>query len=554
MHRGIRKSAMLLAAALTIGATAEFADAVLLVPASLMRSANAAASLTVDASAVVSDTGGNDLTAARNLFQSASYPESNGGLETSWPLLSGISTRYSRVINTEGGSVLDPAGNIAPSDRVNWNYPWVKRYNLNPHVIVGQWHPNHLPWPAKDWTPDIWVKYQDYADKFVRYTVAQYDSTGFYTTLFEVGNEVDITPNSADLWTAVDNFAPQGHEERYQHYMRVYRVWSRAVARIAAEYPMRKVQIGGPAMGGQSLFLTNTFWHERFVRDVAAEGLRLDVLTHHFYGDVLNGWPNVPGSALKAQLQRMRQALVANGRAATPISITEYGPTEANDAVFGKISYTHESAAWAMMFMTEALAGTATSGSYLLVRDNFGPDQTGVPGVASLIHFRNGVDYPKAVYNAFRMWWMLPGGRKAVTASPTQPNVRSVASASVDAAAVIVYNYDFKYNWPTSQYDASVAEPVTPGFTNLAFTGDVLVERYLIDAQTSNVARYLDAGQAPDLAGSSLTRVEWCYAKVQGGSVVLPQRTLGPSAVSMWVLKSKFSKPTAEVLASRACA
>jgi hypothetical protein len=42
-------------------------------------------------------------------------------------------------------------------------------------------------------------------------------------------------------------------------------------------------------MGGQSLFLSNTFWHERFVRDVSTGGLRLDMLSIHFYGDIRNG-------------------------------------------------------------------------------------------------------------------------------------------------------------------------------------------------------------------------------------------------------------------------
>jgi hypothetical protein len=47
----------------------------------------------------VSETGGDDLAAARALFRSSSYPESNGGLESSAPLLNGIGTTYSRTIN-----------------------------------------------------------------------------------------------------------------------------------------------------------------------------------------------------------------------------------------------------------------------------------------------------------------------------------------------------------------------------------------------------------------------------------------------------------------------
>jgi hypothetical protein len=298
------------------------------------------------------------------------------------------------------------------------------------------------------------------------------------------------------------------------------------------------VKIAGPALGGQSLFLSTSFWHERFVNDVAARGLRLDMLTHHFYGDVLNGWQNVPGSNLRAQLRRMRQALSAQGRGNTAIYISEYGPSEGSDAVFGRINYSHESAAWAATFVQEALAGTATGGSYLIVRDNFGPNPTGSPPVASFNHIRDGVDYPKAGYNAFRMYTMLPGTRKAVTLSALQPDVRGFASADGVSAGLIAYNYNFRFNYPSDYTDLTVNQTVVPGFTGLAFSGGVTVERYLVDRNTSNLARYLDGGQPPSYEGSMLTRVETCAAVVDQGTLVLPARVLGPSAVSLWMVRA----------------
>jgi hypothetical protein len=449
-------------------------------------------------------------------------------------------------------SRLDGAGVLVPSDRTGWNLPWVKRYNLTPHVVVGQWHPDHLPAPASAWDASTWAKYEDYAYKYIRYVATEYDGSGFMSSVFEVGNEIDITQHAPDLWTLVDTSVPQGHESRYQHYMRVFRVWSKAVARVAAENPSRSVQIGGPALGGQSLFLTNDFWHERFIRDAARENLRLDIVTHHFYGDIYNGWPNVPGSSLKAQLLRMRAALDANGRAGTPISVSEWGPSEASDQVYGAINYRHESAAWGMAFLTEAVAGTASSGSFLGTRDNFGGDITGAQGFSSFVHKRAGPEYMKPIANAFQMWWMLPGSRKDVATPAGQPNVRAVAASSREAAAMIVYNYNYKFA-QTGYFDASNSEPVVPAFTRLEFSGDVLVDRYLIDEQHSNVARYIDAGVQPDAAGSSLQRVEQCYAKVTNGSVVLPARTLAPGAVSLWIVKSKLAKRTAESLGLHAC-
>lgn len=505
----------------------------------VVKAANlSSASVVADAAQNVSDTGGDDLAAARGLFRSASYPESNGGLQSSGSLLNSIGTTYSRTINAEDTSYLDGSGAFFPSNRIQWNLDWIQRYAYNAHVIVGQKQPGFIATPASQWSADQWSVYEDYATKFVRYVAVQYNNSGFAETLFEVGNEIDITQDVRDLWTMANPAVPQGDEGRYQHYMRVYPVWARAVARVASENPGRTIRIAGPALGGQSLFLTATFWHERFITDVATNHLRLDMVTQHFYGDVLNGWANVPGSNLRAQLQRIRRALVANGMASVPIAITEYGPSEGSDAVFGHINYSHESAAWAATFVREALAGTATAGSYLLVRDNSGASTTGSPTTPSLTHIRDGIDYPKPVLNAFRMFMMLPGVRKAVTLPAQQPNVQAFAAADAASAGLLAYNYNFRFNWPSDFTDLTVAETVAPGFVNLAFNGSVSVERYLIDRNTSNIARYLDAGSAPDYNGSMLTLAERCSATVSGGSLVLPPKVLSPSAVSLWLVRS----------------
>lgn len=498
--------------------------------------APSSATLLLNAGQDVSETGGNDLLAARTLFRSASYPESNGGLETTSALLARIGNTYSRTINAEDGSRVDSAGTFYPSDRLTWNLPWIKRYGYNAHVIVGQRQPAFIgTGSASQWTSAQWAAYEDYAYKLVRWVSVQFDNTGFPETYFEVGNEIDITQDTRDLWTLANPSIPQGDDTRYQHYMRIFPVWARAVDRVARENSGRSIKIAGPALGGQSLFLTNSFWHERFIRDVANGGMRLDAVTHHFYGDILNGWSNVPGSALKTQLQRIRQALNGSGRGNTPIHISEYGPSESSDSFHGRINYSHVSAAWAAMFVQEALGGTATGGSYLLVRDNFGGDATGVPGITSFSHFYGGVDYPKAALNAFHAVTMLPGTRKAVTTSSTQPNVRGLAGANSTSAGLLAYNFNFRFS---DNVDLTTDQTVVPGFSGLAFNGGATVERHLIDRNTSNVARYLDAGQTPDLGGSSLTRVEQCNATVDQGNLVLPARVLGPSAVSLWTVRS----------------
>ncbi|HEY9447907.1 MAG TPA: hypothetical protein VIQ62_12615, partial [Burkholderiales bacterium] len=178
----------------------------------------------------------------------------------------------------------------------------------------------------------------------------------------------------------------------------------------------------------------------------------------------------------------------------------------------------------------------ATGGSYLIVRDNFGANTTGLPTVPSYTHIRDGVDYPKPAYNVFRMYAMLPGTRKAVTLQPG--DVRAFAAADGASAGLIVYNYNYRYNWPSDYTDLTVEQSVVPGFANVPFDGAVSVERYLVDENTSNVARYLDAKQPLDYNGAMLTRVEACAATVDQGTLVLPARTLGPSAVSLWLVKS----------------
>ena len=497
------------------------------------------ATVVLNAAQDVSDTGGSDLAAGRALFRSASYPESNGGLQSSATLLGGIGETYSRTINAEDGSYVDGSGVFHASDRLNWNLPWMKQYGYNAHVIVGQRQPAFIGNPGPQWTAQDWATYADYAYKLVRFVAVEFDTTGFPETLFEVGNEIDITQDVRDLWTLANPAVPQGDDTRYQHYMRVYPVWANAVDRVARENPGRVIRIAGPALGGQSLFLSTSFWHERFVNDVAAGGMRLDALTLHFYGDVLNGWPNVPGSNLRALLQRMRSALVGAGRGSTPEIVTEYGPSEGSDAYWGHLNYSYEGAPWAAVFAQEALAGTATAGSYLIVRDNFGANTTGSAPVASFTHIDNGTDYPKPTYNTFRMFTMLPGTRKAVTLSSLQPDIRALAAADASSAGLLVSNYNYRFNYPTDYTDLTTNQTVTPGFASLAFTGGVTVERYLIDQNTSNIGRYIDGNLPLSYTGASLTKVESCVATVDStGTLVLPSRVLGPSAVSLWLVRA----------------
>ncbi|MBC7779363.1 MAG: Ig-like domain repeat protein [Proteobacteria bacterium] len=509
-----------------------------LILATTLSAAQAPPSVRVDAARQVSESGLDDLEAARGIFRGAGFPESNYGVEVTAPFMQQVGTRTLRFINNEYESVLDANGRFVPSFRLGF-ITWAKRYGIAPHIIVGQRQPPHLPGAAAQWSAAQWARYQDYADKLVRHVAVEFESTGFPDVLFEVTNEVDITMTATDLWTLANPGVGQGDDARYQHMMRLYRVWARAVARVAAENPGRSVRIAGPAMGGQSLFLTGTYWHERFVRDVANENLRLDVLSLHYYASPLLGFGGVPGSSVRARGLRARAALVAAGRGNVPISITEWGPSDVTgDRRYSFPNDTHVGAAWVAAFLTEAIGGTASAGSILLIRNNFGGNQTGEAGFPTYTHIQNGIEYPTPLFNVFRMTTLLPGTRRSVTTSSLQPNVRALVSADGVSAGAMVFNHALGYGGSANPiYDASVAESVTVTFENLAFDGPVRVERHLVDAQTSNVARFIAAGQVPDAAAVALQKVEQFDAAVVQGRLVLDARVLGPSAVSLWLVR-----------------
>jgi hypothetical protein len=85
--------------------------------------------------------------------------------------------------------------------------------------------------------------------------------------------------------------------------------------------------------------------------------------------------------------------------------------------------------------------------------------------------------------------------------------------------------------------DLTKSETVTVAFKNVPISGAVTVDRYLIDSKTSNLAMWAASGILPNSVQSSqLQRVESFPATSDDGVVSLPARTLGPSAVSLWVV------------------
>jgi hypothetical protein len=78
-------------------------------------------------------------------------------------------------------------------------------------------------------------------------------------------------------------------------------------------------------------------------------------------------------------------------------------------------------------------------------------------------------------------------------------------------------------------------ETVNVLFSHLPFNGPVTI-KYVVDQNTSNVQKFIDAGTTPTLAGSALQMTEQYTGTVVNGALVLPAQAMTPSSVSLWTI------------------
>jgi hypothetical protein len=132
----------------------------------------------------------------------------------------------------------------------------------------------------------------------------------------------------------------------------------------------------------------------------------------------------------------------------------------------------------------------------------------------------------------------MAGARKAATVNTAKPNLLALSSSDSSSASLIVANYNYVFDYTHKNYsDLTQNETVTVGFKNLPFNGSVTVDRYLIDAQTSNLDFWVAAKKVPpSLQATQLQKVETFSAVASGGTLTLPARQLGPSATSLWIV------------------
>ena len=491
------------------------------------------ADVMVDASQTVSDTGGDDLAAAKNTYSSASAPESDGGLYPDWNVISSeFAMKRMRNINGLADCALDGSGHLTGCSRLNNDLQNMKNENLTPHVVVGQVAPASIGGNPLRWGTPQWAQYDALCYAIVNYVANQYGGTGFSEALFEVENEIDITTDPLELWLTPTSSVPQGAPSRFTQYDTVYRHWAAAVDRVAKQNLKKKIRIAAEAEGYEWVSYSQP-WHNEMIQKYDAEGVRFDVIALHAYGgDITN---------IAQYAQSVRAALTANGNSHTEIWITEFGASGSGDSYFGAINSSNQGASWAIAFLLQAFKATVTGGSFLIVRDNQGHDTAGVAAnmyEASWDHDHNGVEYPKAIANAFSMIDRMAGTRKSAVVSTAKPDLQALASSDTSSASLIVANYNYVFNYKDKNFsDLTKPETVTVAFKNLPISGAVTVDRYVIDATTSNLNEWMAAGKTPpSLQSTQLQKVESFSANSTGGTVTLPSRELGQSAVSLWVV------------------
>jgi hypothetical protein len=497
-------------------------------------SASAAdADIRVDASKTLNETGKDDIAAAKNIYASASAPEADGGLSPDWNLISSqFAMKRMRNINGLGDCEVDSGGNLSGCTRLNGDLASMKTRGLTPHVIVGQWAPSSIGGDPRRWSASQWAQYDELCYAIVDYVANRFGGTGFQQSLFEVANEIDNTMTPDDLWLTPSTNVPQGDPSRFAQYDTVYRHWAKAVSKVAEQSPTKSVRIAAEAEGFERVSYETT-WHNASIQTYAAQGVRLDMVALHTYGG--------DSGDIAKYAQSIRSALRANGLNNAEIWVTEWGASSTGDSYFGAINGTAPGAAWGIHFLLQALRGTITGGSFAEVRDNHGHDTAGTDSNlygATWTHVEQNAEYPKAIANAFSMVDRMKGSRKSVSVSSAKPDLYALSSSDAQSASLIVANYNYMFDWNGKRYsDQSHNESVTVAFDHLPFTGPVTVDRYLIDANTSNLESWVAAGKTPpSVKATQVQRVESFAATATGGTLVLPAKQLGQSAVSMWII------------------
>ena len=480
--------------------------------------------------------GKNDIQLMQSYFQGASW-EGTIPPET-WKVLQPLGLTRLRLINVESANSVKID---ATTGEVSFNFDSLlsglqdcRKYNLIPHIIVGQFPQNALLQikDEKKFGVQDWAVYEQYAYSFLKFVTVE---QGFNRADFEVANEPDVNGAS---WLLPKKL-PSADKSMYQAYFQLYSTWAKAADKLAKEYPSLKLRLGGPDIISYSFVVGNMNWGEKFINDVAAQKIRMDFFSFHAYGSnaSLNGeTPLKKFPTFTEQISFFHKKLDASGMGRVPIYVTEWG---ANDDVTmspqGIVNGNHSGAAWTVKFLQEMVENRVDEAMALILRDHKNADGSndwGWPGLLT----SDGVT-KKAFYNVASMFMKMPTHR--VFVSQLKGSVGIIAAADENKVGLIIYNQIWNYR-ETS--DSAVTETLSIRFDQLPFkTKRVRVVRYLIDDEHGDAYGAYKKGLPIAKVNSGLIPLEDVVMPSTARDFLLSNIRLNPSSVMLVEISPIYS-------------
>jgi hypothetical protein len=293
-------------------------------------------------------------------------------------------------------------------------------------------------------------------------------------------------------------------------YYRWYRIGYSVVNELNRELrPPIPLRIGGPAAYTFDSEFLNGFL-AAFQADLNHDK-RLDFLSYHQYSR------RADPAAVQTEKETARQWLTAHHLdPATPVFVTEYGvfPGANSGRTFEEDLLT-QAAAMATLGHYYQLGGTD-------MMMHWAYDHGENDRKSMLVDADDGKVYP--YYNVVAMQKMLKRRRlQSASDTLTAAGIGVNVTASRDRTGIAVLATNYQWTDGSAQYSVELRiDNLPPEYA----AGDFLVERYLVDAVTSNYAH--------DPARSDLQRVE--RRTVAPGSTLSSTFHLGRNAVSLLVL------------------
>ncbi|QOZ68590.1 hypothetical protein [Bradyrhizobium arachidis] len=354
----------------------------------------------------------------------------------------------------------------------------------------------------------------------------------------------------------------------------VQKIFADAITAVNAElgqnsaYNGKTIEIAGPAMAGWNLIVrpqgTGPSLEEQFIEQVfnpsalpygAKFNMPLNHFSFHYYGSVETLRTNTvehacddvtqPFALFEQMTNAYRAKLNAYNMQNVPLFLSEWGPSSCSN---GDVNWSHKGAAWVAAFLPEALAQGVTMGSFLTVEDRLvygGPAAPSALGTASLLHtYGSGTSYtflPKPHTNVFKMYNLMTGLRNQVTVTPTSgSHLNAFVTSDQSSTNVMVYNFDpylvFNNDANTRTGTAeNFSISVSNIFKTVGYSGPVRVQRYQVDATTSNLKNFIDyanahSGNTSGAPDPSLQLIEDYTATAVNGELQLHSSTAGSPA------------------------